>query len=72
MTPRRYNRRLYATILYRVIVDEIPVKEVASEMGFSGRKQIDHVIERYSVVFHGKRSGELWGIKLIDLKRNHA
>lgn len=72
MIPRRYNRRTYAAILYRVLVDEIPVKEVAREFGFSNRKTIDHIVERYSVVFHEKRSGELWGINFVDLKsRRH-
>lgn len=72
MTPHRHNRLLYASILYRVLVDKIPIKEVAQEFGFKtecGRKRIYHVIERYSVVFHEKRNGEIWGIKAIDLSR---
>lgn len=72
MTPHRHNRLLYASILYRVLVDQIPIKDVASEFGFrteSERKRIYHVIERYSVVFHEKRNGEIWGIKTIDLSR---
>ena len=74
MTPRRHNRKLYAAVLYRVLVDQIPIKEVASEFGFrteTERKRIYHVIERYSLVFHEKRNGEIWGIKVIDLRRHH-
>ncbi|TXH42927.1 MAG: hypothetical protein E6Q97_35030 [Desulfurellales bacterium] len=75
MTPRRYHRRLYATILYRVLVDNVPVKDVARELGLSsemGRKKIYHVIERYSITFHEKRNGEIWGIKIMDLRtRTH-
>ena len=54
------------------MVDQIPIKEVASEFGFrteSERKRIYHVIERYSVVFQEKQNGEIWGIKTIDLSR---
>lgn len=75
MKPRRYNRRLYATILYRVLVDNVPVKDVAMELGMAsaaGRKRIYHVIERYSVMFHEKRNGEIWGIKFMDFRtRTH-
>lgn len=65
MIPQAHNRRRYIRILYRVFVQNLQPKVVATMEG----QTIDavyHVMDRYGPSFERRKSGEFWRINILE------
>ena len=69
MTPHRHNRKRYASIIHLVLVQGVQVKTAAQRLSMPS-KTIYNILSRYEIDFEAQLmggSGEIWGIKLVDL-----